>query len=423
MSSEQILALAAADTGGALAWLDGGDARGWLGLEPDVTVEADSLASIPAIESLWRAAPDRVWIGHLGYDLGADVLLGRRPRRGRLPGLCMRRYRAALELGVAPRVHGDAASGARLLARLEQVHVDKDMSDRTWPLGQLRALLDAETYRARVRAAQREIAAGETYQVNLSQEFVASWRPGWATRTLAQRAARVYAALRGETPATMGALLAGAQGRAPPVWVVSNSPETLLTVELGRGVGGLDRARSWPIKGTRPRDGDAARDARAAAELQASEKDLAEHVMIVDLVRNDLGRLAVPGTVEAPGRPTLVSLPTVHHLVSEVSCTLARGWRLADLLTAVFPGGSITGAPKRRTAQIIDALEQRSRGLYCGAVVLLAPDGIRCSIPIRTGELDEAGLRVQSGGGIVSDSEPEAERLESWAKVRAFDRG
>jgi anthranilate/para-aminobenzoate synthase component I len=220
----------------------------------------------------------------------------------------------------------------------------------------------------------------------------------------------------------MGALLAGAEGPSPPTWVVSNSPETLVAVELGRGAGGLDHARSWPIKGTRPRGADPARDAAAAAELLASEKDLAEHVMIVDLVRNDLGRLAVPGTVEAPRRPTLVSLPTVHHLVSEVGCTLAPGWTLPGLLAALFPAGSITGAPKRRTVQIIDELEQRPRGLYCGAILVLAPTELRCSIPIRTGVLDAAGLTVQSGGGIVIDSEAEAERLESWAKVRAFDR-
>ncbi len=418
--ARKIVALAATDPGGALAWLDGGDGRGWLGLEADRTIEADSLAPLAAIEALWRARPEYVWVGQLGYDLGADTLLGRTPRRGRSPGLCMRRYAAALELG-AGQIHGDAAAGERLRARLGAC-VPWDMSDRTWPLGPLRAAQDADSYRAQVRAAQRSIAAGETYQVNFSQAFTAPWQPAWTLRPLAQRAAAVYATLRGSAPASMGALLAGAEGPAPPMWVVSNSPETLVSVELGRGVGGLDRARSWPIKGTRPRGADPASDAAAAAELLASEKDLAEHVMIVDLVRNDLGRLAVPGTVEAPRRPTLVSLPTVHHLVSEVRCTLARGWTLPDLLAAVFPAGSITGAPKRRTVQIIDELEQRPRGLYCGAIMVLAPTEIRCSIPIRTGVLDASGLTVQSGGGVVIDSEAEAERLESWAKVRAFDR-
>jgi len=414
----QILALAATDPGGALAWLDGGEGRGWLGLEADLTVEADSLAPLVEIEALWRAEPEFVWIGHLTYEVGVAALLGRPQPTGRLAGLCMRRYRAALELGPSPRVHGSARAGARLQGRLAAA-VPKDMSDQTWPLGPLRARLPAERYRAQVRTAQEMIRAGETYQVNLTQAFDAPWASAWAGRSLAARAAAVYGAIREATPATMGALLTGAEGRDAPLWVLSNSPETLLAVEFAAGG---DIARSWPIKGTRPRGPDPRGDAAAAAELLASEKDLAEHVMIVDLVRNDLGRLAVPGTVEAPRRPALVSLPTVHHLVSEVRCRLRDGWTLPGLLAAMFPGGSITGAPKRRTAEIIAALEERPRGLYCGAIVVLAPDGLRCSIPIRTGELDANGLCVQSGGGIVIDSDPEAERLESWAKVRAFDR-
>jgi anthranilate/para-aminobenzoate synthase component I len=164
-----------------------------------------------------------------------------------------------------------------------------------------------------------------------------------------------------------------------------------------------------------------ASDAAAAAELLASEKDLAEHVMIVDLVRNDLGRLAVPAPsrrraavagVAADGAPP--GLGGRLHA--------GAGWTLTELLAAVFPAGSITGAPKRRTVEIIDELEQRARGLYCGAIVVLAPTGDPLQHPIRTGELDGAGLTVQSGGGIVIDSDPEAERLETWAKVRAFDR-
>ena len=416
--ARQILALAAGDPDGALAWLDGGDGRGWLGLEPDLSVEADSLAPLAEIEALWRAEPEFVWIGHLTYEVGVAALLGRPQPRGRLAGLCMRRYRAALELGPSPRVHGSAGAGARLQARLAAA-VPEDRPDQTWPLGPLRARLPAEVYRAQVRAAQALITAGETYQVNLTQAFDAPWTDAGAGRSLAARAAAVYGAIRGTTPATMGALLVGAEGRGAPLWVLSNSPETLLAVEFAAGG---DIARSWPIKGTRPRGVDPRSDAAAAAELLASAKDLAEHVMIVDLVRNDLGRLAVPGTVAAPRRPTLVSLPTVHHLISEVRCRLSPGWTLPGLLAAVFPAGSITGAPKRRTAEIIAAIEDRPRGLYCGAIVVLAPHGLRCSIPIRTGELDANGLCVQSGGGIVIDSDPEAERFETLAKVRAFDR-
>jgi len=417
--ARQIAALAASEPGGALAWLDGGDGRGFVALEPDLEVVADDLAALPAIEALWRAAPEFVWFGWLTYEVGTAALLGRSPLAAALPGLVMRRYRAALELGASERIHGEPRAGAELLARLES---STWPSGQSWPLAPVEALVAADDYRERVRRAQSSIAAGETYQINLTQPFVAGWRPEWRGRPLAARAAAVYAALQEATPASMGALLAVDAGRPCGRWVISNSPETLIAVELGAGEDGEDLARSWPIKGTRPRSVDPERDRAAQEELKKSTKDLAEHVMIVDLVRNDLGRLARPGSVRAPVRPELVSLPTVHHLVSEVRCTLRPGWTLAEVIAAVFPGGSVTGAPKRRTIEHIERLEQRARGIYCGAIVALMPDGLRCSIPIRTGVADAAGLWLQSGGGIVIDSDPEAERRECWAKVRAFDR-
>jgi hypothetical protein len=396
----RVIGLAASDHGGAFAWLDGGDERGWLGIDADLAVAADSLRSLPAIEALWRAEPQFVWIGHITYDLGADLLLGRAPRVGRLPGLSLRRYRAALELGTRSRLHGDAQAGARLMRRLTEAPVLKDMSLGTWPLGQVAARWRATEYRAKVDAVRAFIAAGETYQVNLSQAFAAPWREAWRRRPLATRAAAVYAALRGATPATMGAHCSrGQRGRGRRYGWCRTRRRHWCRWSLEPGSGAVTWRVRGRSKGTRARGGDPPSDMAAAAELLASEKDLAEHVMIVDLVRSDLGRVAVPGTVEAPRRPTLVSLPTVHHLVSEVRCTLRPGWGLTDLLAAVFPGGSITGAPKRRTVEIIDDLEQRRRGLYCGAIVALMPGGLRCSIPIRTGELDETGLTLQSGGG------------------------
>jgi anthranilate/para-aminobenzoate synthase component I len=418
--ARQIAALAASEPGGALAWLDGGAGRGFVAVEPDLEVVADDLSALSAIEAQWRAEPAFVWIGWLTYEVGTAELLGRSATAATLPGLVLRRYRAALELGAREQIHGDARAGAELLARLAG---STWPAGQAWPLGPVEALMAAEDYRARVRRAQDFIAAGETYQINLTQPFVARWLPEWASRPLAARAAAVYAAVQAATPASMGALLAVEAGRPCGRWVISNSPETLLAIELGAGEDGGDLARSWAIKGTRPRGGDPADDRAAGEELTQSTKDLAEHVMIVDLVRNDLGRIARPGSVRAPARPELVTLPTVHHLVSEVRCTLRRGWTLPEVVAAVFPGGSVTGAPKRRTAEHIERLEQRARGIYCGAIVALTPDGLRCSIPIRTGIADAAGLWLQSGGGIVIDSDPEAERRECWAKVRAFERG
>jgi anthranilate/para-aminobenzoate synthase component I len=143
--------------------------------------------------------------------------------------------------------------------------------------------------------------------------------------------------------------------------------------------------------------------------------------MIVDLVRADLGRCAVAGSVRACSTPRVVSLPTVHHMVTDVECQLRPDWSLRSLIEAVFPGGSVTGAPKRRTMEIIETLEHGRREIYCGALVVLHPGGVDMSIPIRTGLLDKDGLWLRSGGGIVADSDPEGERLETITKTLAFD--
>ncbi|MFV8755043.1 anthranilate synthase component I family protein [Nannocystaceae bacterium ST9] len=379
----------------ATCWLDGGGlTRSVVGWQPEHEVRGDDLALLDEVEARFRAAPERPWIGWVGYDLGAAALLGRPARPSAVPQLVMRQF-ASFEV-----------------ASPESSPIDP--GPHAWPLGPLRPAIDAERYREQVRRILEHIAAGDTYQVNLSQRFVADWLA--VDAPLGARIAAVHRRLRAATPASMGALIAIDEHAA----IVSNSPETLLDVRFGEGLEGHDLARSWPIKGTRPRASDPEADAVLAAELRASSKDQAEHVMIVDLVRNDLGRLALPGSVRAPSVPSLVSLPTVHHLVSEVACTLAPGWTLRELFAALFPGGSITGAPKRRTVEIIDAIEGEPRGIYCGAIVLLESTGIRMSIPIRTGVLDSRGLELRSGGGIVIDSEPESERLETLAKARAF---
>jgi para-aminobenzoate synthetase component I len=401
-----------------LAWLDGGDeARGFLGEHADVVVEDDTLAAVERVDRMWRAAPEQIWLGCISFDFAADLARARPVRARALPGVTMRRYRGALELGPGPRVlaHPDRAAITTLLARLEHAHVRAQDGAQEWPLDPLVAELAPEDYRARVQQAQRHIAAGDTYQVNFAQRFTAGWRRPVGANELAARAAALYLRLRARAPAELGAWM-----RTPTGVIVSNSPETLIEVRRGVGEGGHDLAFSRPIKGTRPRGATPEQDARARAELRASEKDRAEHLMIVDLVRNDLGRLALPGSVVAPAVPTELALPTVHHLVSEVQATLRPGVGLRDLVLALLPGGSVTGAPKRRTLEIIESLEHVPRGIYCGAIVLLEPAGLRMSIPIRTGVLDRGGLHLHAGGGIVIDSDPEAERIETWDKTRAF---
>ncbi len=187
--------------------------------------------------------------------------------------------------------------------------------------------------------------------------------------------------------------------------IVSASPELLLS---RRG----SRIRTSPIKGTRP-----------AGVPVESEKDTAEHVMIVDLERNDLGRVAETGSVRVAGFQRRVTLPTVHHLVSTVSARARAGLGLAELLRATFPGGSITGAPKLRAMEIIDELEGVRRGPYCGALGWLGP-GLRLdlALAIRTAVWRGGELVMSFGGGIVADSTADDEPAETHVKAEAFRR-
>jgi len=220
------------------------------------------------------------------------------------------------------------------------------------------------------------------------------------------------AALRARAPAPQGALIASADGEGA---LVSNSPERFLAVAPDGTV------ETRPIKGTRPR-GDTPDADRAAAEaLRASAKDRAEHVMIVDLERNDLGRVCRTGSVEVASLARVVALPTVFHLISTVRGRLRANVGLTALLEATFPGGSITGAPKRRAMQIIDELEPAPRGPYTGATGWLGAAGdLDLAIAIRTAAVRAGRLSLSVGGGVVADSAPEGELAETDVKARAF---
>ena len=394
----------------ATSWLDGGPEEcGWYGTKVAAEIVGDSLEVLDKLEGAWRADPGSVWIGWLTYEFGREIK-GERGRSGapRLPGLCMRKYSDAVRLPP-----GAAPNDPRLVVG--------DVDPSWWPFESLRAKIDPPLFRELVACAKKLISCGDTYQVNLSQEFDASFdtqvtpQGHGDAKWLSEMAGRVFASLRARAPASMGALL-----EAGDAWIVSNSPERLLSVTLGKGEG-PDVARSSPIKGTRRSCDDPEEDIAAIAELCACPKERAEHVMIVDLVRNDLGRCAIPGTVRTSPTPHVATLPTVHHLVTDVVCDLRVGWTLRGLVDAMFPGGSVTGAPKRRTMDIIDALEEGRREIYCGAIVVLHPEGLDMSIPIRTALLDKEGLWLRSGGGIVADSDPERERVETITKTRAFD--
>lgn len=400
-----------------LAWLDGGGfGRSFVGAEPDLVIEGDDIAQLDGVDARWRSDRSRVWVGWLTYELGVDHLLGRRAGRGPRPGLCLRRYPAVLEREAdgTTRMHGDPEAGQRLEAVLRRAAATPRF-DPPWPLEPLRPRLAPEEHHARLERARQYLLAGDSQQINLSQQFGARWKASAPPGTPV-RVAGTYANLRRLRPASMGAVLEA----DADTWFLSNSPEALLDVRRGQGQGGGDLAHMWPIKGTRPRDEDPARDAAAAEALRRCEVDRTQHRNTLALVCDDLGRLALPGTVQAEAEPRLVTQPTMHHLVSQVTASLPADLPLRTVVSAVFPGASITGLPKRRTVELIDQLEEHARGIYCGAIVVLEPRGLTMSIPIRTGVLDRYGLTLCVGGGVPQEADPEAERQETLAKIAAF---
>jgi para-aminobenzoate synthetase component 1 len=339
-------------------------------------------------------------IGYLGYDLAR--VLSPRP----FPGSTRGRDTADLWLGAydavarwqhggpeaAPEVIGEAAARARLEALLAQ----PARPSLPPSLGPLVADDDGDHHIARIGRVRDYLAAGDVYQVNLARRLVSRIAaPGDALH--------VYAALAAAAPAPYGALL-----ECDGATLISGSPERFVGMEG-------DRVETRPIKGTRPRI------AGGAEELAASAKDAAEHLMIVDLERNDLGRIAETGSVTVDDLGYVVELPALYHKVSRISARPRPDIGYADLLRATFPGGSITGAPKQRAIEIIDELEPARRGLYCGAFGYFGPGGaLELAIAIRIGVIAGAELRVHVGGGIVADSDPAAELAETEHKAAGW---
>lgn len=262
--------------------------------------------------------------------------------------------------------------------------------------------LGRDEYRRRFERIKRYIRDGDCYQVNLAQRFSAPAEGD---------AFDAYRGLQGLNPAPFSAFLRLAAGA-----ILCSSPERFLAV---RG----DRVETRPIKGTRPRSGNKARDRALALELRRSAKDLAENLMIVDLLRNDLGKTCALGSIGVPALFEVESYETVHHLVSTVTGRLAAGRHALDLLEGCFPGGSITGAPKLRAMEIIEELEPHRRGVYCGAIGYIGYDGaMDLNIAIRTLVYQGGWIHAWAGGGIVMDSDPEAEYQETLDKAQAMLR-
>lgn len=365
-------------------------------------------------------------VGFLGYDLGHQL--------ERLPTI------AADDQGLPPlrlalhdwvvawdRRTGHAwlggraldGDGRRLARRLDDVHARltsppprghdaRDGGMRPTDEAALRfgSSLSRAAYEAGVSRVRDHIARGDLYQANLTRRLEAPFAGDpWP----------IYRQLRTGDPSLFSAYLdLGASPESGrPRALLSASPEPFLAVDAS-GLVATD-----PIKGTRPRGRDRAEDRALACELLGSAKDRAENVMIVDVLRNDLGRVCVPGTVRVPRLCRLERTATVQHLVSTVTGRLAAGRDAFDLLAAAFPGGSITGAPKIRAMEILEALEPVRRGAYTGAAGWIGPDGaMGTSILIRTFVADGRRLTLHVGGGITWGSDPAAEWEETVAKAR-----
>jgi para-aminobenzoate synthetase component I len=353
-------------------------------------------------------------IGFLGYDLAP--LLERLPRKAvrdsRLPDLRMALYDTAITIdhhsGKAVLRAWDLTDEGReaterrcrFWRRALRTAIESPRPIRTSILGSLTSNFDRQTYLKSVRRVLEYIAAGDVFQINLSQRFTVEG-------TI--EPLDLFLRLGIGSPAPFSAFL---QWR--DLAVVSASPEWFYQT---RG----DLVVTRPIKGTRPRGGDTGEDQRLAAELTASVKDRAELIMIVDLERNDLGRVCRYGTVRVVDPLAVESFAQVHHLVATIEGRLRGEIGPVDVIRAVFPGGSITGAPKIRAMEIIDELEPTRRSLYTGAIGYLSRGGASgFNIAIRTILVEGNRVSFQVGGGIVADSLPQVEYEETMHKGRGL---
>ena len=266
--------------------------------------------------------------------------------------------------------------------------------------GEIISNMDKAGYAHAFERIKHYLKEGDCYQVNLSQRFAANCEgQAWLA----------YRQLREMNSAPFSAYL-----NLPQAQILSSSPERFLKLHNGK-------VETKPIKGTRPKKAYPASDWHQIDELRNSPKDRAENLMIVDLLRNDLGKTCRLGSVKVPNLFSIESYATVHHLVSTVTGVLSQGRHALDLLKSCFPGGSITGAPKVRAMEVIEELEPNRRGVYCGAIGYIGFDGnMDTNIAIRTLIHANGTIRFWAGGGIVNDSDLEEEYQECFDKAGAL---
>jgi para-aminobenzoate synthetase component 1 len=375
-SSRSRWVVRAGSANGATAWLDGQVQCTWNDPLKALQWIADSVTGADQTGPAERGR----WIGFLSYDLGRYFET--------IPSF------AAASTSRFP----DLFAFAFCEDKLEWD--DTEWTSRAAAPPPPLSTFSRRAYESAVARVIQYIRAGDVFQVNLSQRFTAS--PGVSPGA-------VYLRLLRDSPAAYGALL-----DFRDFALVSNSPELFLRV-IPDPKTGTRRVITRPIKGTRPRS------PGMEAELRDSGKDQAELNMIVDLERNDLGRVCEIGSIKVTQPRTIEAHPTVYHGVATVEGTLRPQISFVDLLRATFPGGSVTGAPKIRAMEIIEELEPVRRGPYCGAIGYLAADGsMEFNVAIRTMIFEQGQVHIPVGGGIVADSGPAAEYEETLVKARAM---
>lgn len=374
---------------------------------------------LPALDSWWSTEYGSAesgqlpfsggWFLYLGYELAAEIEPALRLRRDPiLPVAFATRCPAALVFEhekSACYLMRESLDSADLSIVQEDIAsascaVSSTTGSTAISIGEEapQAFMDA------VVSAQQHIAAGDVYQANLSREWTAELAPGIGGDV-------VYTALCKTNPGPFAGI-----ARWRDIEIISSSPERLLCVRNGV-------ASTRPIAGTRPRSTNDERDSSLSAELISHPKELAEHVMLIDLERNDLGRVCRAGSVVVDEMMVVESYAHVHHIVSNITGRLREGVSPGQVIAAVFPGGTITGCPKVRCMELIAELEHRPRGAYTGSFGYLNRDGsMDLNILIRTMVKDNEQLSFRAGSGIVADSDPAAELAETRAKAKGMLR-
>jgi len=354
-------------------------------------------------------------LGYWGYDLSHRMIAlpgiaqsaQDAQNAGRLPDMAVGIYDWAIvfdhQLKTAQLVSQQRFAGTKTLLPeiLDRLQRAGEIPVDTFSVqGSVTSNFTPDSYAAAFVKVQHYLQAGDCYQINLAQRFSAA-----ATGN----ALGAYLTLRSLSPAPYSAFL-----NLPQAQILCASPERFLRVQNGN-------VETKPIKGTRPRSSDAQQDSQLADELRNHPKDRAENLMIVDLLRSDLGKSCAPGSVHVPKLFEVESFANVHHLVSTVEGKLAEGRDALHVLRDCFPGGSVTGAPKQRAMQIIEQLEPHPRGIYCGAIGYAGFDGnMDSNIVIRTLVYSGNEICCWAGGGIVADSDVAAEYQETLDKAKGM---